>query len=151
MGIKRIYHVGVNCIDMQRSTKFYSGQLGLHATPITIPEHLRAMYDPAIKKIMGMEVDGKVDFEPYFLLGQETQDATYIDFIQWKNPPTVGRPHERLTNVGIARVALLVDDIDAMYERLVSEGTHCLSDPKTLVTHPATNSAAWRSGIPTAR
>lgn len=133
MGIKRIYHVGVNCTDMRRSTRFYSGLLGMHATPVTIPEHLREKWDVAAKKILGLEVDGRINAEPYLLAGSESAEATYIDLIEWRSPRTFGRPYETMTNIGIARVALFVDDVDATYERLVSNGIKCLSEPRTLV------------------
>ena len=137
MGIERIYHVGVNCTDMQKSMEFYSGHLGLDATPVTIPGHLREYYDPALKKILGLDETGKVDFEPYFLTGNEAENATYIDFIQWNSPKSFGQPYASLNHLGIARVALLVDDIDAMYDRLVSSGIKCISEPKTVTAKPS--------------
>ena len=82
MTIKRIYHIGVNGRDTRKSMEFYAGHLGLHATPVTIPAHLRDHFDPALRKILGFEGDGAVDFEPHFFTGNETDDATYIDFIQ---------------------------------------------------------------------
>jgi len=133
MGIKSIFHININCSNIKKSVEFYSDQIGLHATPITIPEHLRSTYDPAIKKILDLKVDGRVDFEPYFLGASDAQDTATIDLIQWNAPKYSGRAYEQLNNLGIARIALLVDDIDAMYRRLVSNGIDCLSEPRTLV------------------
>lgn len=137
MTIKRIFHVGVNCRDMNESLKFYTDNMGLSATPVTIPDHLRDSYDPAIKKIMGLPLEGDVDFIPYFLTGDETEDATFIDFIEWSSPRSNGVPYQSLNNVGIARVALLVDDIDSMYEQLIAAGVDCLSEPKTVTAQPS--------------
>jgi len=117
--------------------EFYAGHLGLHATPVTIPAHLRDHYDPALRKILGFEGDGAVDFEPHFFTGNETDDATYIDFIQWNSPKSEGEPYASLNHLGIARIALLVEDIDTMYDRLVTGGVNCMSEPKTVVAEPS--------------
>ncbi len=43
---------------------------------------------------------------------------------------------------------MLVDDIDAMYRRLASNGVHFLIKPQTVVAQPSgRNSGAWRSMI----
>jgi hypothetical protein len=49
---------------------------------------------------------------------------TPVDFVEWKLPGYGGRPYEAANNLGISRVAIEVDDLDAAGFRAVHVGVN---------------------------
>jgi catechol 2,3-dioxygenase-like lactoylglutathione lyase family enzyme len=70
-----------------------------------------------------------------FLGVQEGGDAlagtakTFIDLVQYNDPPVSGEPYPSLFNVGWTRVAFRVGDITALHEKVQAAGVENVSAP----------------------
>lgn len=102
-------HVNVNCSDLERSLAWYIGNLGFEVTGRSAP-------GPQPGGTFGFGVD--CEWEACFLSLPGQQGVFNIDLLQWKQPAPVGRPYGTANNLGIYRMALMVDDIHACYETL---------------------------------
>ena len=63
------------------------------------------------------------------ILGDDLH-ATRLDLIEWKTPPTEGRPYPHLFNAGDCRIALRTKTLRADYEELKNRGVKFLSEPQ---------------------
>ena len=59
-----------------------------------------------------------------------------VDLVQWHSPAPEGAAYAAANNLGIFRMALLTDDIDADYAELRERGVTCVSPPATLEMGP---------------
>ena len=62
----------------------------------------------------------------------DDEGATVIDLLQWLKPASYGEPYDRLNHVGIARMALAVDDVDKTYNDLKAKGVKFISSPQVI-------------------
>ena len=112
------YEVGVEEMDMEQSLKSLEEGLGLgKQTP--------RVYDD----------DGHMVLEYfYYLAGEDlSETACLIDLIVFlTDPGQRTQPHENMHTMGLRSMGLLVDNVDALYERGVTEGHEFLSAPVTL-------------------
>lgn len=125
MAIKDVFHVNVNCTDLERSRAFYElvgfkvvVELGVGGTT----EMLAGLGLPP----------GKSAKAVLMMLEPDKPRGTRLDLIQWIDPPTQGTTMPDLTHVGMARIALWTIGIDAEYERLKAAGVEFLSPPVTM-------------------
>ena len=81
-----------------------------------------------IAELLGFEGTG--EYRGCFLYFGSSRAGAYLDLLEWKDnlPPVERSPR----NVGLSRVAIKVDDMDAQLERLAQHGVPTLSDPKEL-------------------
>lgn len=100
--INRIAYVVINVSDLQRSRRFYETVLGLAVTgEIAAP----------LQPFRGLGIaEGRFD-------GLVLQDRTggnpiAIHLVQWRTPTPVGAPYPVFWNVGLAKIALLIPDLD---------------------------------------
>ena len=122
MAIKDIFHINVNCTDLERSRAFYElvgfkvvADLGTGGssdmlTGLALPQGSRA------KAVLMM-------LEP------DKPRGTRLDLIQWIDPPTKGTPAPDLAHAGAVRIALWTIGIDEEYQRLTDAGVQFLSAP----------------------
>jgi glyoxylase I family protein len=122
MAIKDVFHVNVNCTDLDRSRAFYelvgfevAVELGVGGTK----DMLRGLGMPEGSKAKAL----------LMMLEPDKPRSTRLDLIQWIDPPTKGANAEDLAHVGAVRIALWTIGIDAEYERLVAAGVEFLSEP----------------------
>jgi catechol 2,3-dioxygenase-like lactoylglutathione lyase family enzyme len=119
--INSIFHINVNVTDFERSLKFYE-MLGFH-----VVRDFGDFGDQQLARGLGAkECRGRAVL---MILGDDLH-ATRLDLIEWKTPPTEGRPYPHLFNAGYCRVALRTKTLRADYEELKNRGVKFLSEPQ---------------------
>ena len=123
MSVTGLVHVNINCSDFDRSLEFYE-LLGFH----------RAIEVPAQNTA---EVAAAVGMPPYTVKGallilQNAKAPLMLDLLEWQDPSDDSPPYPHLYHLGIARVALASDDLDADMAMLKSHGVEFLSEPATV-------------------
>ncbi|MFB7657872.1 MULTISPECIES: VOC family protein [unclassified Streptomyces] len=110
--INRIFHVCIVVPDIEKALASYEGVLGLES----IGSLRNEKSEGAVLGFPGQEVE----IHANHLRGRLSENATVIDLIEFVHPETsVGDgPYRQMNQVGITRMALEVDDADAIYERL---------------------------------
>ena len=79
----------------------------------------------------GLKLPGARGRGKLLQLGDDPRSC-HIDLIEWLDPKTEGRPYERLTNAGIARVCLYSKNIWKDYEELKNKGVEFYTEPVTI-------------------
>lgn len=120
-GIEGIFHVNVNCSNLERSLAFYK-MLGFRVV-LDMPGAGGAKLD----KGLGL-VDGR-GHGALMVLGDD-QRATRLDLIEWLNPKTEGKPYPHLAHMGICRIALRTPNVPKVYEELKAQGVEFFSEPQ---------------------
>ena len=112
-GVIDIGHVGFTVTDIDKTLHFYCDLLGGRLLTETIDEGPE----------LGTQVMGLIAPHPQARLRVAMVElgGTEIEFIQYLDPETTPYPRDPSV-AGSAHVAVNVDDIDAMYEKLSSEG-----------------------------
>ena len=118
MSVTGLVHVNINCSDFDRSLKFYE-LLGFQ----------RAIEVPAQNTA---EVAAAVGMPPYTVKGallilKNAKMPLMLDLLEWQDPSDSAPPYPHLYHLGIARVALASDDLDADIAALKSQGVEFLS------------------------
>ena len=137
MRITGLVHVNVNCSNFDRSLRFYE-LLGFQKL-IDVPARNTE------------EVAAAVGMPPYTVKGallilKASKSPLVIDLLEWLDPNDSSPPYEHLYHLGIARIALSTDDLDADVEFLKSNGVEFLSEPATvtLKDNPATRFVCFK-------
>jgi catechol 2,3-dioxygenase-like lactoylglutathione lyase family enzyme len=123
--------MSVVCTDLNKSLKFYCDMLGGH----TIRDRKEALENKVESKAasvvlgLGVETSEFIVCEVRFSYGE---GAPVLALLQWIKPASTGKPYDKLNNVGIARMALAVDDIYKIYNDLKAKGVEFLSPPQEL-------------------
>ncbi len=131
MAITDIFHVNINCTNIEHSVQFYRDQLGLSAVTFEVPPELKQKNDEIARELSDLP-PGDVEAAIYFLRCKDRESGTAIELSESRKPKALGVPYGPVNHVGISRVLCMVDDLDAIYELLVSRGIRFLSSPKTL-------------------
>ncbi len=122
MAIKSIFHINVNCRDLDRSRAFYES-LGFRGV-LDLPEGGQA----DMLRGLGLAPTARAR-AVIMMLDPASPRSTRLDLIEWTEPPTHGAALPDLAHVGAARIALWTKGIDQEYERLRAEGVEFLSEP----------------------
>jgi len=120
-GDSRLYHVNCNTANLERAHAFFDGIVGLECavrSTTTKPE-LHSFgpggelntYDARLYR-----TDDNPGGPPRLLL----------DVVESTLPPPAGHAYDSATNVGIARVAVEVDDVDAAFRALTAADVACI-------------------------
>jgi catechol 2,3-dioxygenase-like lactoylglutathione lyase family enzyme len=126
-GTRRISHVAINCTDIEASRSFYEA-FGLRTylqlqTDVPVTNHFGRGAELSTCKGAMLDVPGVApcsDGDPVFSL----------DLCRWTLPEPAGSPYDVQNHLGIVRVGLAVDDIEAMRRDLVARGVP-VSGPET--------------------
>lgn len=123
MSITGFVHVNVNCSDFDASLAFYE-RLGF-VKVVDVPPRNTA------------EVAAAVGMPPYTVRGallalRNGNPPLTIDLLEWQEPRDDEPPYAHLYHLGIARIALASDDLDADMARLEAAGVTFLSAPATV-------------------
>ena len=123
MAITGLVHVNVNCSDYDRSLAFYE-QLGFREI-WRVPE----TNTPEVAAAVGMP--------PYRVKGalialEGASPPFVIDLLEWKEPRDESSPYPHLYHLGIARIALVSNDLDGDVARLAAAGVQFLSKPASM-------------------
>ena len=137
MTVTGLVHVNVNCGDFERSLRFYE-LLGFRQA-IDVPPTNTA------------EVAAAVGMPPYRVNGallvlRTSTGSLMLDLLEWQEPRDMTPPYPHLYHLGIARIALATDDLDADMARLAAAGVEFLSEPATveLAGQPPTRFVCFR-------
>lgn len=124
MHIKGLLHVNINCSNFERSRQFYE-LLGFE------------LLSPVPAKGQG-SVARAVGFEHYRVRGalMKHPSRIVIDLLEWQEPVSPPAPSQRLNAVGIARVALITEDIDTDVAILKAAGVELISEQPGEATGP---------------
>ncbi len=131
--VKGIFHINVNVTDFERSLKFYK-QLGFK-----IVRDLGEGGDKHLERGLGFQ--SPVGRAALLMIGDDKY-ATRLDLIEWKNPPTEGKPYPHLYHTGINRIALWTDDLQEIYDKLKATGVEFISEPE-LMKNPTGSTSSF--------
>lgn len=107
---KRFFHVNICVSDMERSIRFYES-IGF----TKVGDFMLGGGEPGIGVALGLEVK---QLRGVFMRLNDDPSAPVLDLVQFVDPPHQGKPYPTLNNIGICRIAFLVDDITSVYEKL---------------------------------
>lgn len=127
--VLNIYHININCRNLDRSETFYENlgfrtvarfaercpnlDRGLGFTDRPVPTTSRAAF---MKLGLGKGVP-----------------ETVLDLCEWQEPMGEGEAPGML-NYGVPRIALRVDNLDALVNKLKAKGVEFFSEPQTIST-----------------
>lgn len=122
-----VFDINVNCSSLERSLAFYRDVLGMSVTE-------------------RFELDGQAELGRALALGpavagrgcllegaRHSAGATCLSLIEWARPAPIGTHYvgsDAFFHVGIVRVALEVDDMDDMYQRVKACGVQFPCPPE---------------------
>ncbi len=121
--LKEIIHIGITVSDMERSLKFYQDVLGLTFAGKLIME------GEATDKLFAME---NCKALVYYLNGSDKIDAPPLELIQFLHID-VEKQRTNLARTSASEICFKVDDIDAVYQKLLANNVECLSEPQFLI------------------
>ena len=119
----RIFHVNVNCSDLERSFGVYRDLIGLQVATRTTPA------DPQPGGAFGLD---QVQWDAWILKGDAGYESPVLDLLQWTVPTPVGIAVSDPTQTGFTRLTFTTPDLDALHARLVAAGADVWSDPGEL-------------------
>jgi glyoxylase I family protein len=124
MNLKSVYHININCTNLERSLEFYK-RLGFREVVDFgeggSPEMGKGLRMPADSRARARLL--KIGDDPY---------CSHIDLIEWINPRSDKPPYEKLNNLGIARVCFYSKDLEKDLEELKGKGVKIFSEPLTV-------------------
>jgi catechol 2,3-dioxygenase-like lactoylglutathione lyase family enzyme len=118
----RIFHVNVNCSDLETSRRFYVDAFGLDASVRTAPDA------PQPGTAFGLE---RAWWDAWILVGTSAYEGGAIDLLQWREPVPVDAPPAHFTTCGFQRVGISVPDLDRTLARIEARGGAVWSEPAT--------------------
>ena len=118
----RLFHVNVNCSDLDRSRRFYVDGLGLTAGVRTAADQAQP------GAAFGLD---RARWDAWILLGPRGFDGAAIDLLEWQEPAPRGAAPPNVEQCGFQRLGLLVPDLDAAIARVRELGGAVWSDPFT--------------------
>jgi catechol 2,3-dioxygenase-like lactoylglutathione lyase family enzyme len=116
----RIFHVNVNCTDLDRSLAFYRDLVGLTATTRTRPAA------PQPGGAFGLK---QVQWDAWMMRSEGGPNSPVLDLLEWTVPAPVGEPVRDPTALGFNRLCIATPDVDAQHERLLAAGADVWSEP----------------------
>jgi catechol 2,3-dioxygenase-like lactoylglutathione lyase family enzyme len=119
IGVSRVFHLNVNCADLDRSLRFYRDLLGLTQAAHTVsPEQDGAAF--------GLD---RVAWDAWIMLDERGYDGVVVDLLEWQTPHPTGAAPASADVLGFGRLGFTVGDDDATYARLDAAGTRCFGEP----------------------
>lgn len=122
--LTRFSHVAICVRDLDVSVEFYR-KLGFSKFFEFTDD------SPTTAAVLGIEM--RKTRMAFMRLGEDSRQS-FLDVVQFVDPPTHGAPYPTLNNVGICRVAFSVDDIDQTYEKLQRMGVEFVTPLQRLRT-----------------
>lgn len=122
--IKGIYHINVNVTNFERSLAFYR-LLGFQ-----VVRDLGEVGNKFLER--GLQIPRPLGRAALLQVGDDKR-ATRLDLIEWKSPKTEGKPPPHLYQTGLARIALVMDTLQEVYDRVKAaniEGVEFFSEPQ---------------------
>jgi catechol 2,3-dioxygenase-like lactoylglutathione lyase family enzyme len=122
MGISasRVFHVNVNCSDLDRSVAFYRDRLGLVPSARTRP------LAPQPGRAFALE---QAQWDAFMMTAGHGGPGPVVDLLEWKVPPPTGRPHESTVALGFSRLLVSSPGADTSGVLTDPDGTLVQIDP----------------------
>ena len=121
MGVRRPFHVNINCTDFQESLAFYEW-LGFQ-----VVNDLGEGGSKAIQQ--GLAMTERPVGRAALLQAGDDPRSLRIDLIEWKTPRVEGATPPNLWTVGMSRLALICDNLLELCEQAAERGIEVLSEP----------------------
>jgi len=116
---RRFFHVNICVRDMDRSIEFYQ-DLGFKK----VNDFILGGGNPGIGQALGLEVK---KLRGVFMRLGDDPNSPVLDLVQFIDPPPLGQPYSTLNNIGICRIAFIVDDIDKTNHALIAKGVEIVA------------------------
>ena len=117
MTVTAIRHIGIVVSDMNQSLRFYRDLLGLEVWADFTD---RSDSVQAVTEVPGADIH---------MVKLKAPDGVSIELLQYRSHPQDVPPPVRACDVGCNHVALQVDDLDSLYNRLKAEGIRFHAPP----------------------
>ena len=118
--VQKLHHTGFVVKNVEESTAFYRDVVGMRL--------IRAY------ERIGTGIDQVVGYENAHLSAAilDLGDGHILELIEYINPTSKDRPTEERNVLGATHLALLVDDIHALYARVATKGAKVMNPPTEL-------------------
>ena len=132
----RIFHVNVNCTDLERSRRFYTDVCGLDAAVRTTPEKTES------GAAFGLD---RARWDAWICVGARgfEDGAGAVDLLEWKEPRPSGAPPASFVTTGFQRLGIAVTDIDAAVQRASAGRRRDLERRAARTTWAAAGRCGW--------
>ena len=117
-------HTGITVSNLERSLQFWRDVLGFE---LSHTAHQTGELAREITGVAGAEIK---------LAVLKTPGGHKIELLQYLAPPDRKHANTRPCDVGHVHVALLVDDLDAVLEKIAASGWNAAGKPQTLKIGP---------------
>lgn len=117
-------HTGITVSNLERSLAFWRDMVGFE---LSHTAHQTGELAEEITGVAGAEIK---------LAVLKTSGGHKIELLEYLAPPDRKHAEARPCDVGHVHVALLVDDLDAVLEKIVASGWKAAGKPQTLKTGP---------------
>jgi catechol 2,3-dioxygenase-like lactoylglutathione lyase family enzyme len=128
--IKKFLHVCITVPNVDQALTFYRDVLGFVST-------FETRTDEADGPLLGFAEDEISIYAHHIMLpGADAKTATEINLIEYTNPATIigEGPYEFMNQVGITRLALLVENTREAFEKIRAfEGVEVVCEPKDII------------------
>jgi glyoxylase I family protein len=123
MAIKTLHHTAISVIDLDRSIRFYCELLGMK-----LEWRIDHRTSEALEKVVGLK---NVDVSYAMLSGWGGR----VELFQYHSPEGLAYPADKpVCDKGITHFGFQVEEIDALYEKLLAHGVQFNTPP--LVIRP---------------
>jgi catechol 2,3-dioxygenase-like lactoylglutathione lyase family enzyme len=116
-------HLGICVSDLERSLRFYCDGLGFTSG---VAHHLGGEFGAAL------EVGPDAEFTSHFI----RRDSVSIELLHYATPSVFGTPSANRNHLGLTHLSFLVDDVDAVLDRLLAHGGTLIAPTRTLIPYP---------------
>lgn len=113
----KLRHIGIVVRDLEKSTKFYQDLFNLSQD--------REMLEDGqyVEDLVGIK-DASISWAKL-----KAQDGTIIELLEYKNNPNTKKDNYMANRLGCSHIAISVNDIDNIYQKLQDYGCKCNSKP----------------------
>lgn len=129
----QIYHININCTDLDRTVSFYK-LIGFQiSTDLRVPvaDHPVEFSDIGLGPPLGLP-DDLAGAAVLMSAGSDPR-GTKLDIIQWNHPLHEGKQRVSMAQPGVGRIALKVKNAQAVFDDLVVAGHQPISEPTRVI------------------
>jgi catechol 2,3-dioxygenase-like lactoylglutathione lyase family enzyme len=117
--VTRVFHLNVNCTDLDRSLHFYRDLLGLTQGAHTVsPEQDGTAF--------GLD---RVAWDAWIMLDERGYDGAVVDLLEWQVPRPTSPAHPGANQLGFARLGFTTPDLGATHARMGQDPLASPTDP----------------------
>jgi len=111
IGVTRVFHLNVNCSQLERSLHFYQDLLGLRQGAHTVsPDQDGAAF--------GLE---RAAWDAWMMLDERGYEGAVVDLLEWQAPAPAASGAAAANRLGFARLGFTTADLDATHARMSAD------------------------------